>query len=359
MPDFSSIAATLDELVESGAEIGAGVSVWQDGEEVVNATAGTRNAAGDPWRSDTLVMTYSTAKPCAALAALTVVADGAIGLDQPISDVWPEYAALGKGSTTLRHVLSHQAGMYVFPEEAASLDALDTVALIDALAAAPPLHPPGEGIGEHALTYGHLLDGVVRHATGDTLVDRFAVLARESDWDLHLSLTEAELPRVADLAYLEPDWPETHLGDPSSLMGAVLSRPAGVLDVDLVNSRAWRTGSFPAIGLYATASALGSFYAHVLDADGPVAQRLGADLHREYTALQASGRDQVLGFDLGWTLGFQRDSIEIGMGGVGGSSAWLNIDRRQAVAYVTRGLKDHDRIDIISDELDRLFLQHS
>ena len=108
---------------------------------------------------DTLVMTYSTAKPFAALAALTAVADGAIGLDQPIADVWPEYAAHGKGGTTLRHVLSHQAGMYVFPEEALSIDALDTEGLIDSLARAVPLHPPGEGAGEHALTYGHLLDG--------------------------------------------------------------------------------------------------------------------------------------------------------------------------------------------------------
>ena len=102
-------------------------------------------------------------------------------------------------------------------------------------------------------------------------------------------------------------------------MGAVLSRPAGVLDLDLVNSRAWRTGSFPAINLHATASALAGFYAHVLDEDGPVARRLGPDLHREYATLQVSGPDLVLGFDVGWTLGFQRDSIEIGMGGVGGS----------------------------------------
>ena len=266
------------------------ISVWQDGDEVVNATAGTCNAVGDAWQLDTLVMTYSTAKPFAALAALTAVADGAIGLDQPIAEVWPEYAVHGKGGTTLRHVLSHQAGMYVFPEEALSIDALDTEGLIDSLARAVPLHPPGEGAGEHALTYGHLLDGVVRRATGETLTDRFSRLALENGWDLHLAVAEHDLPRVAELDYLERGWPKTHLGDPTSLMGAVLSRPARVLDLDLVNSSAWRTGSFPAIDLHATASALAGFYAHVLDADGPVARRLGPELHREYTTLQVTGR---------------------------------------------------------------------
>jgi len=354
MTDFSSLTGVVGGLVDSGAEIGAGLSVWQDGREVVNLAAGTRNAAGDPWELDTLVMTYSTAKPFAALAALTAVADGAIGLDQPIAEVWPEYAAHGKGRTTMRHALSHQAGLYVFPEEAASIDALDAAALIDSLARATPLHPPGEGIGEHALTYGHLLDGVVRHATGETLADRFGALAAQSGWDLHLTVTERDLARVADLAYLEPGWREAHLGDPTNVLGAVLGRPAGVLDLDVVNSRAWRTGSFPAIGLHATASALAGFYAQLLDEDGPVARRLGPVLHHEYVTTQATGRDLVLGFDVGWTLGFQRDDIEIGMGGVGGSSAWLNFDRGQAVAYVTRGLKDHERVDVVSDELDRL-----
>lgn len=359
MPEFSTIAAVVNDLVDSGAEIGAGFSVWQDGREVVNLAVGTRNAAGDPWELDTLAMTYSTAKPFAALAALTAVADGAIGLDQPIAEVWPAFAAHGKGHTTVRHALSHQAGLYVFPEAAASISALDTVGLIDSLAGATPLHPPGHGVAEHALTYGHLLDGVVRHATGETLADRFGELARESGWDLHLTVAEADLPRVADLAYIEAGWPATYLADTTSAMGAALSRPTGVLDLDLVNSPAWRTGTFPAVGLHATASALAGFYAHVLDEDGPVARRLGADLHREYTAVQVVGPDLVLERKVGWTLGFQRDAVEIGMGGVGGSSGWLAFGARQACAYVTRGLKDHDRADVVAEELDRLSRRRS
>ncbi len=145
--------------------------------------------------------TYSVAKPFAALAALTAVAEGAIGLDQPITDVWPEFGAHGKSATTLRHVLSHQSGVFAFPESAASIDPLDGEALVDALADAVPYHPPGEGVAEHALTYGHLLHGVVQRATGEGLAERFATLASTYGWDLHLSVPAADLPRVADLAY--------------------------------------------------------------------------------------------------------------------------------------------------------------
>ncbi|VXB52243.1 serine hydrolase [Aeromicrobium sp. 9AM] len=353
-PDWSSIGELVQGSIDAGDEIGAGVSVWYEGQEVVSLAAGTRNAAGDHWQPDTLAHTYSTAKPFAALAALTAVADGAIGLDQPITDVWPEFGANAKTSTTLRHVLSHQSGVFAFPEAAASIDPLDGEALVESLADAVPFHPPGEGVAEHAQTYGHLLHGVVQRATGQGLADRFTELASTYGWDLHLTVPETALPRVADLAYLQAGWPDSYLADPGSALAASLGRLPGTLDVDLVNSTRWRTGWFPAIALHATASALAGFYAQLLDPDGPVAQRIGHELLREYTSVQVTGHDLVLDREVSWTLGFQRDDIEIGMGGIGGSSAWVSTAKGYSSAYVTRGLANHDRVDAVWEEIERL-----
>jgi CubicO group peptidase (beta-lactamase class C family) len=354
-PDLASIGAVVQDLVASGEEIGAGISVWYEGREVVQLAVGTRDAADNPWTMDTLAHTYSTAKPFAALAALTAVADGAIGLDSPVTDVWPEYEAHGKGATTLRHVLSHQSGLYAFPEAAATIDPLDGEGLVDSLAEAVPLHPPGEGVGEHALTYGHLLHGIVQRATGQSLAERFADLAAANGWDLHLSVAESDLPRVADLEYLDPEWPDSYLADPDSALAASLGRPSGALDVALVNSRGWRTGWFPAIALHASASSLGAFYSSLLDPDGPVAGRLGTELHEEYTSVQVTGQDLVLEREVSWTLGFQRDDVEIGMGGIGGSCGWWSTDKGYACAYVTRGLRvESTRADAVWSELERL-----
>ena len=60
----------------------------------VDHAAGTRDGSA-PWTSDTLVMTFSVAKPFAALAFLDAVRDGAVGLDQPVASVWPEYGTAG------------------------------------------------------------------------------------------------------------------------------------------------------------------------------------------------------------------------------------------------------------------------
>ena len=168
--------SALDGLVEAGLEVGAAVAVVRDGVVEIDHCVGTTNGS-DAWRSDTLVMTFSVAKPFAALAFLDAVADGLLSLDQPVATVWPEFARHGKEATTMRHLLSHQAGLPVFPPGAAAVGYDDRETLVALLADSAPLHPPGEGVAEHALTYGHLLDEVLRRATGEPLADRFARVA--------------------------------------------------------------------------------------------------------------------------------------------------------------------------------------
>ena len=104
----------LDQLVASGQEPGAGVAVVRDGVVEVDHSGGTRDGSS-PWTSDTLVMTFSVAKPFAALTVLDAVAEGALDLDTRVTSVWPAYGSHGKESTTVRHLLSHQAGLPDFP----------------------------------------------------------------------------------------------------------------------------------------------------------------------------------------------------------------------------------------------------
>jgi CubicO group peptidase (beta-lactamase class C family) len=333
----------LDALVASGREVGGAVAVVRDGVVEVDHGAGSR-AASMPWAADTLVMTYSVAKPFAALAFLDVVRDGALLLDQPVASVWPAYGCRGKEATTMRHLLSHQAGLPAFPEAAQHLRYDDRDALVGLLAEAAPDHDPGGGVAEHALTYGHLLDEVVRRATGETLDRRFAALAAAAEWDLHLRVDADDLPRVATMVEPEGAWRSDYLEDPR--WGPALSRPPGLLDADVLNSADFRMTPFPAVALHARAVSLASFYDDVTRPRGFVAERLGGDLWQAYVSPAVTGRDRVLDRTVTWTLGFQlsRDGgrEELGMGGAGGCSAWAEPGLYGA-AYVTRQLGSHDR----------------
>ncbi|QIK67282.1 beta-lactamase family protein [Nocardioides sp. HDW12B] len=343
MASSSPVSSLLDAWVADGREPGGAVCVVREGEPVVDHVAGTRDGVR-PWEPDTLVMTYSVAKPFAALTVLDVVASGGLSLETRVAELWPEYAARGKEGTTVRHVLSHGAGLPCFPEAAASLAFDDEARLTGLLADAAPDHAPGDAVAEHALTYGHLCAALVRAATGEDLADRFARIAAEHGWDLHLRVADSDLGRVADVVALD-GWPEVYADDPR--WGPALGRPPGLLDPDVLNSARFRGCSFPAIAMHASARGLARFYADLMAPGGPVEQRLGRELNAAYVGPAASGHDRILDREVTWTLGFQVDDEDIGMGGAGGCSAWWSFRGRYAAAYVSRGLGDHTRGDEI------------
>ncbi len=342
----------LDGLVAAGLEPGGAVAVVRDGAVEIDHCVGTRDGVV-PWTSDTLVMTFSVAKPFAALAFLDAVAEGHLGLDQPVTSVWPAFGRAGKETTTMRHLLSHQAGLPAFPEDASRVEYAHRQALVDLLAAAAPIHPPGAGVAEHALTYGHLLDEVLRRATGEPLVERFTRIASAAGWDLHLRVAPDDLARVATLVELTGRWRSDYLDDPR--WGPALGRPPGLLEPDVLNSDQFRGTPFPAVALHATALSLAFFYDDVLRPDGLVATRLGHDLWRAYVEPAATGHDLVVDRPVTWTLGFQIDEedgrVEMGMGGAGGCSAWAGPAGHYGAAYLTRGLGGHDRGDDIWESI--------
>lgn len=341
---YEPVKAVFAKLVEEERETGAGLSVWADGREVVQLSGGWADAARSrPWRSDTLVHTYSTSKPFAALAALTAVAEKALELDEPIANYWKEYAARGKETTTLRHVLSHRAGLPAFPAAAGTVDLLDDAGLRASLAAAPAESTPGSMVAEHALTYGHLIDGVLRAATGRSLGDTFTRAVRPAlGIDAWFGVPDSDLHRVAELEFVLP--PERFIDELYPTYGRVLAVPAGSLELARLNSRAWRKAVFGAINLHASASALAQFYMHLTSADGPVRRLLRTQLHDDYIQPQICGHDETVGTTLNWTLDFLRTSTFIGLGGLGGSAAYWSLRHHHAVAYVTRRLHDHARV---------------
>jgi CubicO group peptidase (beta-lactamase class C family) len=344
------VPRTLPALLGDLGDPGAAACVVRDGEIVDEAVTGTLDGR-QPWTPDTLSMTYSCAKPFAALSVLTLVRDGVLGLEQRVADLWPAYAAHGKSATTVRHVLAHQAGLPAFPEAAADVAFDDYDALVGLLADAWPVHEPGTACAEHALTYGHLCDQLVRLATGEDLATRFARLADEQGWDLHLRVAEGDLGRVADPVALAPDWPSAYRDDPR--WGPAMTRPPGLLDPAVLASERWRTTSFPAIGLHASARGLATFYGGLMG--GSVEELLGDELHHEYVSPQVTGHDLLLDREVTWTLGFQRDGDDLGMGGAGGSSAWWSFRGGYAAAFVTRGLGTHDRDEAVYELLEERY----
>ncbi|MEO3749621.1 serine hydrolase domain-containing protein [Streptomyces sp. B6B3] len=344
---YEAVREVFQRLVDEGEETGAGVSVWRDGREVVRLAGGWADAARTrPWRDDTLVQPYSLSKAFVTLAALVAVRDGAVRLDEPIARYWPAYGAHGKERTTLRQVLTHRAGQPRFPDDAAGLDLLDDAGLRESLVRSAPEYAPGASLGEHALTYGHLVDGVLRAGAGTTLGETFRDVVRPAlDLDAWFGVPEEALDRVADLEYADPEWPRQLHAAPW------LRIPDGALDTRRTNSRVWRRSVFGAVNLHTTATAMAGFFSRLTDPEGPVRRLLGPELHDELLASQVTAFDEVFGTRITWTLGFVRDHGKIAKGGIGGSAAWWSLRHHHSCAYLTRRLADHSRAARIAASL--------
>jgi CubicO group peptidase (beta-lactamase class C family) len=343
-PAFTSVGDVFQNLFDTGEETGAALAVYVDGRLVVDLWGGWSDTARTKaWTAGTLATTFSTCKPLAALTVLRHVAAGAIDLDAPIARYWPEFAAHGKDQATVRHALSHAAGVPAVAEPLSAQDAFDWDRFCRAIADTPPEWPPGTAFGEHALTYGNVIGNVLRRATGKTVQ---SVLKTEIRQDVYIGLGASDLPRVAEHEHATPNWPTEAIQGHGDLWERALGNPRGLLTVDVLNGTGWRTSQIPAVNGHCTAKGLATVYEELPNL-------LPKDLLAEAIAPQVEGTDQLLQDHAVWTLGWRRDGGWYGMGGVGGSTAGHDEEKGYTLAYVTRRLGTHDRSDACWDAIDQ------
>lgn len=328
---FRPVAEAFADVVSAG-RAGSALAVRHDGHLVVDLRGGG-------WAPDTLVMPYSVSKPFAAVCALLLVQRGLLALDAPARRYWPELVC----DATVRQILDHTAGLVLLDEPAPTATFFDWPDLCARLARQPPAWPPGTAVGESALFYGHLVGELVRRVDGRSLGTFLrAEICAPAGLDVHVGLSAAELPRVADLV--------AGVGFPrprdAPLSAAAMHNPPGAQDPDIVNSTPWRTAEIPAVNAHVTARAVAEFYARL--AHGRVLHR---DVVAEMTTVQASGVDGVIGHDARWGLGVGIEPDGWGMGGLGGSLGWWSDEGGYAFAFLTAELADHDRSDRIENAL--------
>lgn len=326
-------------------EVGAAVAAIVDGHLVVDLWGGhTDRARTEPWQQDTLCCVFSTTKGVVATCMLWAVARGLLQLDKPVAAYWPEFARAGKETITLRHLLSHRAGLPGLHEPIDAATFYDWQLICASLAAEPPWWEPGAAHGYHARTFGTLLGAVLERASGLRLS---TWLARELTGplgiDFHIAMSPEDLPRCATMLPARmrlgsQDRFETSFlqdyADTTTPTGAAFSNPA--LGPRYMNSDSFRTAELPSSAGHGTARSLAALYAAL------VAQ-LPASLLAEATQTHSLGHDRVLQSTTHFGLGFMlhHDQAPFGAGGgcfghagAGGSLAFFDPRTNTAFAYV-------------------------
>ena len=182
-----------------------------------NAPQDAPDAARIPCTTQTPFNIFSASKAITAMVIHKLDEERLLHLEDPVCEFIPEFARHGKHRITIRHILSHRAGIPNLPPEAIDLDLLGRPERVVAiLADAKPRTRPGRLLAYHAVSGGFVLAEIVRRVTGSDvrklLEDRIS-RPLGLRW-LSYGVAPADVPRVAVNAFTGPPVPPPLTLDP-------------------------------------------------------------------------------------------------------------------------------------------------
>jgi CubicO group peptidase (beta-lactamase class C family) len=152
--DLHDVTAFLDAELQAGTFPGAGLTVRWRGQTILERSWGTycgRERRAIPLDSSVVHMLFSASKLISATVVLIVGQDGSLDLDAPVAKYIPQFTGGGKDRITIRHLLTHSAGIPAVP-----LGPVDTAErwakAVELVCAAKADWPPGSRTLYHGLS---------------------------------------------------------------------------------------------------------------------------------------------------------------------------------------------------------------
>lgn len=356
-----SIREWFEENFRSRGELGASVSIWQNGSEVLSLSHGSCDRQGTrPWTSETLVPVFSSTKAPASVCCLMALEEAGLALDCPVAEVWPEFVGGGKSEMHFAHLLSHTAGLCALDEK---VPIFNYEAVIEALERQVPLWEPGSRQGYHARTFGFLMDEIVRRITGvESLGEYFReTLGSPLGLDFWIGLPSAQWDRVSPvypgkISIANSDQPFLKAyNNSSSLTHRTFTSPFGLNSVAEYNTTDLWAPGFASMGGVGSARGLGKFYAMLAQGGRWHGRSLVSEnIIRQLGYTLSQEDDSVLLTPISFSAGVMQDPLDtdpesdgrklrqhfgpsltaFGHPGAGGSLCFADPENGIALAYV-------------------------
>jgi CubicO group peptidase (beta-lactamase class C family) len=211
----------------------------------------------------TLFNIFSASKMVTAMLVHLCDQRGLLHLDDPVARYLPAFGSHGKGRITLRHVLTHRAGIPHIPRAFADVGLLERPDEILALLSRQrPRWAPGRRLAYHAVSGGFLLGAVVERVTGKPLrqVLRDELLAPLGFDAFNYGVAAARIHEVAINAFTGP----RVLPPLAQLLARALSVEIAEA-VRMSNDPRFLTSVIPAGNIIATANEASRFMQLLLD----------------------------------------------------------------------------------------------
>jgi len=347
------VDAAIDSALADKRLVGTVVLIAQDGELVYARSAGLADRENKvAMREDAIFRLASVTKPIVTIAAMRLVEQGRIGLDDPIIKWLPDFRPRlpdgGEAVIRIRHLLTHTSGLgYTFAEapdgpyhHTGVSDGLDTPGRsladnLERLASAPLLFAPGEN-WQYSLAMD-VLGGIIEKETGGPLGDAVADLVMKPLGLSDTGFYVRDRSRLA-AAYVNAAPEPQRMGDEALVPifdGTIRFAPDRIFD-----PASYHSGG---AGMAGTASDILAILDTIRKGGAPL---LSADTVKTMMADQAGGHMQAqqagFGFGYGWSVvldpvvaqvPFSAGTIK--WGGVYGHSWFVDAEKGLTVVALT------------------------
>jgi CubicO group peptidase (beta-lactamase class C family) len=319
------------------------------GNPPVGGPTDPRDAERIPVTTGTPYCVYSAAKAITTTVVHMLVERGAFSLDDLVCDYLPSYTGHGKEHTTIRHVMTHSAGVPLATGPRPDLKRMnDSDYAREKLGELKPIHRPGLVHIYHGVTWGPLVREFVSAATGRNIREILATEILEPlgfRWT-NYGVAEADVPLVAPSHVTGKPLPGPIAAAMKAALGGSMQRI-----VPFSNSPMFLTSVVPSSSTVSTAEELSRF-AEILCRGGELD---GVRVLRPDTLRAATKECRRLRPDVAtglmpirWGTGFMLGSKRFGPFGRNAPAAfghtgltniaiWADPSRRLSVGLVSSG----------------------
>lgn len=284
----------IEQGIAQGLHTGAQLYVSRQGQTLADLAFGQARP-GLPMTTDTLMAWQSAAKPLTAVAIGKLWEEARLHLDDPVAKFIPEFGVYGKELITIRHLLTHTAGI-----RWANFSATDPwEKILEAINAVrpEPRWAAGQKAGYHALTSWYLLGEIVRRLAGMDFESALRMLVLEP---AGMKTTICRIP--AEQVRDNPRFSGLY-----NTRGGQMTEDHSTIGI-----------SSPGSSLRGPVRELGRFYEMLLNQLGTQSDKTAGMLPRPQTVEAMTARHRVGMFDhtfkrnLDWGLGFIANSEYLG-----------------------------------------------
>ena len=318
-------------------EIGASFAIYKEGKPLIDLWSGLKNKNDKKWEENTIVNVFSATKGIYEIVISILIDQNILDFEKPVSYYWEAFKQSNKREITLKHILSHQSGLYRFKEKITQEDLLDWDKIINILENQNPDHPCGQQTYYHAKTHGFLIGEIIKKTTKKSLGELTSeLISKKLELDFFIGTPKNKLSTIA---FLYEDKNETKI---SSKFDA-FNNPKH--EINFYNKENWQTAEVPSMNGHGNARSIAKIYdifvndlilqKNILLSESSIKKCLNENISRVDESLMLPIRWSQVGLILrgGWLFGKNRESF--GHNGWGGSLGFADPILGIGVSYTT------------------------